>query len=181
MQNMSRNTVAPVVIGLAIGVGFIVLFSLAFNSAHLPALKISEKQAVGIGVQDLTTKYIRNPEAVKIFALVGEHNGAYIPVDSLGKGGNLTHTIVHSEPNGAFHLINAETHYVMECHIPSCPLREEGMKSIEGRLAWIVDLISSCADNSDDMIGEIYAIDAESGAIIYRTGSPLLDQPYVCS
>lgn len=178
---MSDNVVAPVVAGLAMGVGFIVLFSFTFNSVSLPAVKISEEQAVKIGVQDLTAKYIRNPEAIKIYALVDDHDGAYVPIDSLGKEGNLTHTLVYSEPDGTFHLVNVETHSTVECQVPYCPLPEQGMKSMGGRLAWIVDLISRCENFPSNTTVVIYAIDAETGEIIWHYGGPQLEQAYVCS
>ena len=171
---------APVLAGLAIGVGFIVLFSILFPPSHSLEPKISKEKAVETAVHDLTTNYIRNPVGIKIYAVIGDQNGAYLPVDSFLKERNLNLVRVHSEPNGTFFFIDPKTDSLEECTIPYCPLPEEGMKTVEGRFAWIVDLVSRCENFPNNTIGVIYAIDAATGEIIFHYGSLQPEQVYVC-
>lgn len=46
-----------------------------------------------IAVQDLTTKYIKNPPAIKIYAIVGNQSAAYPTVDTFLKEENYTLTM----------------------------------------------------------------------------------------
>ena len=76
---------APVIAGLAVGVGFIVLFSALFPSALNLELRISQEKAVEIAVRDLTTRYIENPPAIKIYAIVEKQRqeAAYPTIETL--------------------------------------------------------------------------------------------------
>ena len=94
---------APVLAGLAIGVGFLVQFSILFPPSTSLEPKISKEKAIETAVHDLMTNYIRNPAGIKIHAVIGDQNGAYLSVDSFLKEQNLNLVRVHSEPNGTFH------------------------------------------------------------------------------
>ncbi len=177
---MSSN-IAPVLAGLVIGLGFIMLFSSAINSLHLPKVKISEEQAVGIAIQDLTTEYIKNPVGIKIYTIIEHGNAEYIPVEEFPKEGNWPLVLVYSHPAGTFYLVDARTYAVEECHIPYCPLPEQGMQAIEGRLGWIVDLVARCENFPQNTTVVIYTIDAETGEIIFHYGDPQPEQTFVCS
>lgn len=171
---------APTLVGLAIGVGFVVLFSAIFTPSHRSE-PISKEKAVETAVSDLTTKYIRNPVGIKIYAIVGNQTAAYLTVDSFLKERNINLVRVHSEPNGTFYSIDPRTDSLEECHLPYCPLPEEGMRIVGGRIAWIVDLVAKCENFTNNTTGVIYAIDAESGKIIFYYGSPQPEKAYVCS
>ena len=134
-----------------------------------------------IAVQDLTTNYIVNPVGIKIYTIIEHGIAENIWVEDFPKEGNWPLVLVYSHPDGTFYVVNARTHAVEECHIPYCPLPEDGMKTIEGRLAWIVDLIAQCENYPHNTTTVKSAIDAETGEILFHYGDPKPDQAYVCS
>ncbi|MGI0038185.1 MAG: hypothetical protein ACREAO_00070 [Nitrososphaera sp.] len=175
---------APVIAGLAVGVGFIVLFSALFPSASNLELRISQEKAVEIAVRDLTTRYIENSPAIKIYAIVDKQRqeAAYPTVETFLKG-NYTLVMAHTAASGTFYFVDANTGSFEECHIPYCPFREQGMDALKGRFAWIVDLVTQCDNYPNYKAGIIYAIDAKTGQILWRHNSSPDEpkRPFVCS
>lgn len=169
----------PVVAGLAIGIGFIVLISIVFPSSLNFELRISKEKAVDIAVRDLETKYIRNPPVIKIYAIVDSQTAAYPTVDTFLKE-NYTLVMAHTAANGTFYFVNSTTLSLEECHIPYCPFREQGMEALKGRFAWIVDLATQCDNYPNYGADIIYAIDAKTGQIIWRGGDPQPERPFTC-
>lgn len=179
---------APVIAGLAVGIGFIVLVSMTFASIQAP--EISKEKAVEIGVHDLTTNYIANPPLIKIYAVenVPEPQGAVYPtVEKLLEDSDryviaMAHT---SAINGTYYFVNPETRSLQECRIPYCTFREEGMNALKGRFAWIVELVTQCDEYPHQGADIKYAIDTKTGQILWRHfASPEQreqQEPFVCS
>jgi hypothetical protein len=181
---VSSNT-APVLAGLAVGVGFIVLLSVVFSSPYFSEPKITREKAVEIAVHDLTTKYVKNPPVIKIYAIVDRlsQTAAYPTIDAFLKEENYTLVMAYANTNGTFYFVDPTTLTFEECRIPYCPLTEQGMKALEGRFAWIVDLATRCEDYPNYGADIIYAIDAKTGQIIWHHNSSQHEpqQPFVCS
>lgn len=170
--------------GLAAGIGLIIAFSALFSPSVSPEPKVSKEQAVEIAVQDLTTRYIKNPPLIKIYAIVNEQSqgAAYPTVETFLKE-NYTLVMAHAAANGTFYFVDANTGTLEECHNPYCPLPGQGMEAIKGRLAWIVDLATQCDDYPNNGVDIIYAIDTKTGHIIWdHLSSPFEpEQPFACS
>lgn len=179
---MADGLSVPIIAGLAVGIAIIILFSLTFKTASVPTSPtLPQKQAIDIAAQDLTTKYIKNPENIKIYTIIGHGDAAYIPAENFTKQNWILHPLVYVSTDGAFYIINATTHVATKCHSPYCPLPEKAMKTIEGRLAWVVDLASACKNYPEHATYLQYAIDAENGEILWRGGDPLPAQAHICS
>jgi hypothetical protein len=180
------SNTAPVLAGLAIGIGFITLFSALFPSSFNLQAGISQEKAVEIAVHDLTTKYIINPPAIKIYAIVDKQRqeAANPTVETFLKG-NYTLVMAHTAVNGTFYFVDARTRALEECHVPYCTFREEGMEALEGRFAWIVELVTQCENYPHNGADIIYAIDTKTGQILWRHFSSPEQQeqqePFVCS
>ena len=178
---------APVLAGLAIGIGFIILFSALFPSSSNFPLRISQEKAVEIAVHDLTTKYIINPPVIKIYAVVADmqSQGAVYPAVGTFLQGNYTLPMAHKAVNGTLYFVDARTRTLEECHIPYCTFREEGMEALKGRFAWIVELVTQCENYPHHGADIIYAIDTKTGQILWRHFSSPEQQeqqePFVCS
>lgn len=123
------SNTAPVLAGLAIGIGFIMLFSALFPSSSSNfQLRISQEKAVEIAVHDLTTKYIINPPVIKIYAVADmQSQGAIYPAVGTFLEGNYTLPMAHKAVNETFYFVDARTRTLEECQIPYCTFREEGM------------------------------------------------------
>jgi hypothetical protein len=128
---ISDNEAVPVLVGLAIGIGFIILFSTVFSVPTSFGREISKEKAVGIAVDDLTTKYIKNPPVIKIYAIVGNQTAAYPTVDTFLKEENYTLTMAYTAASGTFYFVDAGTLSLEECHVPYCPIPEQGMKALK--------------------------------------------------
>ncbi|MGH9993117.1 MAG: hypothetical protein ACREBU_04980 [Nitrososphaera sp.] len=178
------SAIAAVIAGLAAGIGLIITFSTLFSTSPSLEPKISKEQAVEIAVNDLTTRYIKNPPLIKIYAIVNvqSQEAAYPTVETFLKE-NYTLVMAHTAVNGNFYFAYANTVTLEECHIPYCPLPEQGMEALKGRLAWIVDLATQCENYPNYEADIIYAIDTKTGQIVWHQNSSQYEpqQPFVCS
>lgn len=174
-------------VGLIVGMGFVALVSMAFSVSEP---EISKEKAVEIAVNDMTTNYIKNPPAIKIYAVedVEEPLGAVYPTIEtfLEEGENYIIPMAHtSAVDRAYYFVNPETRSLEECQIPYCTFREEGMNALTGRYAWIVDLVTQCKEYPHHGADIKYAVDAKTGQILWRHfASPEQQEqqePFVCS
>ncbi|MGI0012910.1 MAG: cupredoxin domain-containing protein [Nitrososphaera sp.] len=154
--------------------------------AQMPSLdpRISKEEAVEIAVQDLTTRYIKNPPLIKIYAIVDEQSqGAAYPTIETFLKENYTLVMAHTAANGTFYFVDANAGTLEECHIPYCPLPEQGMEALKGRFAWMVDLVTQCDNYPNYGADIIYGIDAKTGQIVWHHNSSQYEpqQPFVCS
>src|SRR5581483_2477326 len=158
------DSVAPVIAGLAVGIALIVIFiTINANSNYkiVPTqYKISQEQAIETATHDLTTKYIKNPENIKVYTIVGNQDAEYIPVQNLSKRNWALQPLIFAHPNGTIYLVNATTGDIQQCHDPYCPLPNQAIKTIEGRLGWIVELVARCGNYPNNGYDVMYVIDA---------------------
>lgn len=172
--------------GLGAGIAFILIFAVVFGVADaspraVPTQpEITQQQAIDTAIQDLTTKFIKNPVDIKIYTIVGHQEAQYLSIQNFTKGNWTLQPLFYVHSNGSFYLINATTHATTRCHLPYCPLPVHAMKVIEGRLAWIVDLASACDNFPNNTTNLTYAVDARNGSIIWRGGNLEPKQAAVC-
>ena len=178
---------APVLAGLAIGAGFIVLFSMLFPFSQIFELRITRDEAVEIAVHDLTSKYVKNPPVIKIYAIVDKQaqEAAYPTVETFLSNENYTLVMAHTAVNRTYYFVDANTGSMEECQLPYCTSREQGMNALKGRFAWMVDLVTQCDNYPHHKTAMIYAIDGKTGQILWRHyGTPEQQEqrePFVCS
>jgi hypothetical protein len=185
---LADSNAVPVIAGFAIGIGFVVLVSMAFPSLSLEP-EISKEIATEIGVKDMTTNYITNPPLIKIYVLIkGQIAAANIPVDDFLRDGGNNYTIPMAHTSAVdrtFYHVNPETRSLLECDIPYCHFREDGMEALTGRYAWIVDIVTQCEEYPHYGADIKYAIDTKTGQILWRNfASPEQQEqqePFVCT
>jgi hypothetical protein len=161
------NSTSPVLAGLAVGIGLVVLFAALFPQSPSLELRISREKVVEIAVHDLTARYIKNPPVIKIYAVVDDQTAAYPTVENFLKE-NYTLVMAHTAANGTFYFVDAKTLSLEECKIPYCSFREQGMEALKGRFAWIVDLVTQCGNYPYYKTAIMYAIDTKTGQILWR-------------
>lgn|GEM_PF-5116732 len=170
--------------GLAAGIGLIIALSTLFSPSVNLEIRISKEQAVEIAVEDLTTRYIKNPPLIKIYAIINEQSqeAAYPTIETFLRE-NYTLVMAHTSANGIFYFVDANAGTLEKCSPPYCPLPVQGMKAIKGRFVWLVDLATQCDNYPNNGVDIIYAIDTKTGQIIWRHNSSLSEpgQPFVCS
>jgi len=175
---MANSLAVPAITGLATGVALIILFSLAFKTmAILTMPSIPQQQAIDIAARDLTTKYIRSPDYIKIYAIVGHQNAAYIPIEDFTEKRLVLYPLFYVSPVGKF-VINATTHVPTKCYSPYCPI--PATSAVEGRLTWIVELFSACKYYPEHDTIVQYAIDAQNGEILWHRGSEQPEEAFAC-
>lgn len=181
---MSKGLAIAAVAGLAVGIAFILIFSTISYISNYRAVptqsKITQEQAIDIAVHDATTKYLNNSKTIKVLTIDRHQGGLYIPVQNFAKEGNLVLPLLYVHPNGTYYEIDATTHEITKCYIPYCPLPEQDMKTIQGRLGWMVELVSRCDNFPIKGYDVVYVIDSLNGEIIWHGGIDIPKQLESC-
>jgi hypothetical protein len=178
---MNDGPTVAVITGLAVGIVTITLFSLTFHTSSMPTTPtVPQEQAINVATKDLTERYVKNPEHIKIYTLVGHGDASFIPVENFTNQHRILRPLVYARPDGSVNVINVTSHVITRCYAPYCPIPNQAAKAIQGRLSWIVDLASACKNYPEHTTYVQYVIDATNGEILWRSGDTLPEEPFTC-
>lgn len=157
---MSDSITAPVIAGLAVGIGFITLFSLLLGPTHSTLTpEISPESALEIAEKDLrerSTDIVRITPYVDFVNPDGVHNRQF--------------PLIYLHPNGTQYYINSTTSEIESSCNPStsaCLVYGQDIRdAISGRLTYLVDLV--WFHEKGHSSSAIYHVDAKTEEIVYR-------------